>query len=58
MNKKVKTLIIIQSILVILATVFIKQHVILDVISAFVLSLIVYLITYFYAKKNLSSAKS
>ena len=58
MNKKVKLLIIIQSILVILATVFIKQHVIVDVISAFILSLVVYLITYFYAKKNLSSAKS
>ena len=36
MNKKVKLLIIIQSILVILATVFIKQHVIVDVISAFI----------------------
>ena len=58
MNKKVKLLIIIQSILVVLATVFIKQHVIVDVISAFILSLLIYLITYFYAKKNLSSAKS
>jgi len=58
MNKKVKGLIITQSILVILSTVFIKQHVIVDVISAYVLSLVVYLITYFYAKKNLSSAKS
>lgn len=58
MNRKVKVLIILQSILVILGTLFIKQHVIVDVISAFILSLSIYLITYFYAKKNLSSAKS
>ena len=58
MNKKTKIIIIVQSILVILATVFIKQHVILDVISAFILSLIIFIITYFYVKKNLSSAKS
>lgn len=58
MNKKIKTLIIVQSILVLLATVFIKQHVVLDVITAFILSLIVFIIEYFYVKKNLSSAKS
>lgn len=55
----IKTLIIIQSILVILSTVFIKQHVILDVIGALILGLLIYIPTYiFYAKKNLSSAKS
>ena len=58
MSKKLKSLIIVQSILVILATLFIKQHVILDVITALILSLVVYLINYFYAKKNLSSARS
>lgn len=58
-NNKIKTIIIIQSILVILSTLFIKQHVILDVISAFILSLIIYIMTYlFYVKKNLSSARS
>jgi len=61
--KKIKTIlkviIIVQSILVILSTVFIKQHVILDVIFAFVLSLLIYIPTYlFYVKKNLSSARS
>lgn len=58
MNKKIKVLIIIQSILVILSTLFIKQHVVLDVITAFIISLIVYLLNYIYVKKNLSSAKS
>lgn len=58
-NKKLKAIIIIQSILVIFSTVFIKQHVILDVITAFILSLIIYIFTYFFMlKKNLSSAKS
>lgn len=58
MNNKIKALIVIQSILVILSTLFIKQHVILDVITAFILSLIIYLINYFMLKKNLGSAKS
>jgi len=51
MPKKIKIIIIIQSILVIFSTLFIKQHVILDVISAFILSLIIYLINFFMLKR-------
>lgn len=58
MPPKIKALIIVQSILVIFATLFIKQHVIVDVVFAFIISLIIYIPNYFYVKKNLGSAKS
>lgn len=58
MNIRLKVSILLQSVLVILATLFIKQHVIIDVIFAFIISIIVYLSIYFYVKKNLTSAKS
>ena len=44
LNLKYKLLIVIWAVLVILSTVFIKQHVLVDMISAFVISLIVFLI--------------
>jgi len=58
LKTSIKIFIIIQSILIILSTLFIKQHVILDVIGAFLLCLTMYIPVYFYVKKNMSSAKS
>lgn len=58
-KKSVKTIIIIHATLVILSTLFIKQHVIVDVIGSFVLGIMTYTLSYiFYVRKNLSSAKS
>lgn len=42
--KKYKIFIIIQSVLIILSTLFIKQHAVFDVIASFVISFIVYIL--------------
>ena len=44
LNIKYKVLLTIWSLLVIVSTLFVKQHVIVDVISAFILSLVVFII--------------
>ena len=43
-NLKCKLFIVIWAMLVILSTVFVKQHVLVDVISAFIISLFVFLV--------------
>jgi membrane-associated phospholipid phosphatase len=44
LNIKYKVLLTIWSLLVIVSTLFVKQHVLVDVISAFILSLIVFIL--------------
>ena len=51
-DKRWKIGIIIWSILIILSTLFAKQHVVVDVIGAFIFSIIIYTLTYFINKKS------
>ena len=50
-NNKIKLTITILSILVVLSTILIKQHILIDVISAFILSIIIFIIV---AKTNIA----
>ena len=50
-NNKIKLTISILSILVVLSTILIKQHILIDVISAFILSIIIFIIV---AKTNIA----
>lgn len=51
-HRLTKSLIIIHSLTVVMSTLFIKQHVFVDVLTAFILTLIVYLITNHIVKKS------